>query len=471
LRQSKESTPKGTSEVNASAGYPKVKYRSSLSGSVSAAGVLLLTETASVIGLVEALDVELAGFTRPTAVHAPGKAVCDLAVMLAAGGDVPADVAMLRARPHLFGRVASDPTICRIMDDLAADAPAAIAGIAAARAGARAAAGLLPGGPLPRIDDRVVVDIDATLVTAHSEKEWAAPTFKRGFGFHPMLAFADHGTGGTGTPLAGVLRPGNAGSNTASDHVAVLDAALAQLDARHRSAVLVRTDSAGGTKEFLRAVTQRELAYSVGFAGFLPHLKAAIDAIEAVAWTPAIDADGSPRDGAWVADITVALDLADYPAGMRVIARKERPHPGAQLSLTDVDGHRVTCFATNDPSSDLPALEARHRQRARCEDRIADAKDTGLDRFPYADAASNAIWLQIVLLAMDLTTWAQTLALRDAWRVARPRTLRTRLFATAARYVTAARRRIIDLDPQWPWTNALHDALKHLAWLARLAPA
>jgi hypothetical protein len=221
--------------VNASAGYPEVKHRSSLTGSVSAAGVLLLTETAAVIGLVEALDVELAGFTRPTAVHAPGKAVCDLAVMLAAGGDVPADVAMLRARPHLFGRVASDPTISRIMDDLAADAPAAIAG-------------LLPGGPLPRIDDRVVIDIDATLVTAHSEKEWAAPTFKRGFGFHPMLAFADRGTGGTGTPLAGVLRPGNAGSNTASDHVAVLDAALARLDARQRSVVLVRTDSAGGTK-------------------------------------------------------------------------------------------------------------------------------------------------------------------------------------------------------------------------------
>ncbi len=156
---------------------------------------------------------------------------------------------------------------------------------------------------------------------------------------------------------------------------------------------------------------------------------------------------------------------------MRVIARKERPHPGAQLTLTDVDGHRVTCFATNDASEDIAALEARHRQRARCEDRIADAKDTGADRLPYADAASNAIWLQVVLLALDLITWSQQLALRDTWRVARPKTLRTRLFATAARYVRTARSQVIDLDPDWPWTAALHHGLQQLAWLARLSPA
>ncbi len=224
---------------------------------MSSAGVLLLTETARVLGVVQALEVELGGLVRRGAVHHPGKAICDLAVMLAAGGVCPADVAMLRARPHLFGLVASDPTMSRIMDDLAADAEAAIAGIAAARAGARAAAGLLPGGRIPRIDGHVVVDIDATLVTAHSEKEWAAPTFKRGFGFHPILAFADHGAGGTGTPLAAVLRPGNAGSNTATDHVAVLHAALAQLDPAHRGQILVRTDSAGGTKDFTGHLTER----------------------------------------------------------------------------------------------------------------------------------------------------------------------------------------------------------------------
>lgn len=194
----------------------------------------------------------------------------------------------------------------------------------------------------------------------------------------------------------------------------VLDQALAQLDPVQAAGVLVRTDSAGGTKAFLRHLTGQDLAYSVGFAGHQPHLKAAIDTLDATAWAPAIDTDGTARDGAWVTEITHLLDLADWPTGMRVIARKERPHPGAQLSLTDVDGHRVTCFATNDPSPDLPALEARHRQRARCEDRIRDAKDTGLDRLPFHDAASNAIWLQIVLLAMDLLTWTHTLALDPA---------------------------------------------------------
>jgi hypothetical protein len=457
--------------VNATCSYPKVKYRSRASGSVSSAGALLLTETARVLGVVECLETELAGFARRGAVHLPGKAIADLAVMLAAGGQVPADVVMLRARPHLFGPVASDPTVSRIVDDLAGDVDVALAGIAAARAAARMAAGSLPGGAIPEIDGHVVIDIDATLVTSHSEKEWAAPTFKRGFGFHPMLAFADHGAGGTGTPLAAVLRPGNAGSNTATDHVAVLDLALAQLDPDQRARVLVRTDSAGGTKAFTRHLAERNLVFSVGFAGFLPHLKTAIDTLEPSAWIPAVNNDDQPRDGAWVTEITGLLDLADYPARMRVIARKERPHPGAQLTLTDVDGHRVTCFATNDTSTDLAALEARHRARARCEDRIRDAKDTGADRLPYADAASNAIWLQIVLLAMDLMTWAQQIALTGTWRVARPKALRVKLFATAARYVRTARSRIIDLDPHWPWAPTLHDALQQLAWLARLAPA
>ena len=212
--------------MNVTACYPKVKYRSKSSGSVSNAGMVLLTETARVLGLVEALAVELDGFALPTAVHLPGKAVCDLAVMLAAGGDCPADVVMLRARPHLFGKVASDPTISRIIDDLACDDATATAGIAAARAHARAAAGRLPGGALPEVGARLIVDLDATLGASQSEKELAAPNYKRGFDFHPILAFADHGTAGTGAPLAAILRPGNAGSNTATDHIAVTELAL-----------------------------------------------------------------------------------------------------------------------------------------------------------------------------------------------------------------------------------------------------
>ena len=259
--------------MNVTAKYPKVNYRSKSSGAVSNAGMLLLTETARALGLVEALSVELDGFARPKAVHLPGKAICDLAVMLAAGGDCPADVVMLRARPHLFGKVASDPTVSRIIGALASDPATPIAGIAAARAYARAAAGRLPAGALPEVGDRLIVDLDATLVASHSEKELAAPNYKRGFGFHPILAFADHGTGGTGAPMAGILRPGNAGSNTATDHIAVTELALAQLDSRQQGRVLIRADSAGGTKAFTQYLADKNLAYSVGFSGFLAHLK------------------------------------------------------------------------------------------------------------------------------------------------------------------------------------------------------
>ena len=194
---------------------------------------------------------------------------------------------------------------------------------------------MLPGGALPLVDGHVIVNIDATLVASHSEKELAAPNYKRGFGFHPILAFADHGAGGTGTPLAAILRPGNAGSNTATDHVAVTALALAQLDSGHRDRVLVRADSAGGTKAFTHHLADAGLDYSLGFPGFLAHLKAAIDTVEEGAWVPAIDAGGDLRDGAWVAEIT------------------------------------------------------------------------GLANLPYSDAASNAIWIQVVLLAMDLSTLTQ----------------------------------------------------------------
>src|SRR5512144_2650463 len=223
-------------------------------------------------------------------------------------------------------------------------------------AGGRTGAGVAGGGrarPRPRRERaparRHRRRRDA--VTAHSDKEGAAPTFKRGYGHHPLWAFADHGPDGTGEPLAVLLRPGNAGSNTAADHVRGVADALRQLPGRRRGrSVLVRADAAGATHEFLRWLTARgrALAYSVGFP--LPNdAAAAIAKIPADAWRPAYDADGEVREGAWVAELTGLLDLSRWPAGMRVIVRKERPHPGAQLRLTDVDGHRLTAFATNTP--------------------------------------------------------------------------------------------------------------------------
>jgi hypothetical protein len=301
------------------------------------------------------LSAALAGWRTPTAVHDPAKVVLDLAVTLALGGDCLADVALLRAEPGVYGRVASDPTVSRTIDVLAADAVAALAAIDSARAAARATVWALAGDQAPDhgidAEQPLIIDVDATLVGSHSEKEQARPTFKRGFGFHPLCVFVDHGPTGTGEPLHIQLRPGNAGSNTAQDHIDVVKAALRQLP-QHRSGtrpgrkVLIRVDGAGSTHAFLDWLNGQRLSYSVGF-GLPDSTPELLTKIPESVWTPAYDAHDQVRDGAWVAELTDLLDLTGWPKGMRVIARKERPHPGAQLRLTDIDGLRVTAFATN----------------------------------------------------------------------------------------------------------------------------
>ena len=254
--------------------YPHLSASATGTGLVSHAGAILLLRTAEKTGLTTALTTELGPFRKPLARHDPGKIVLDLAVSLALGGDCLADIAQLRAHPEIFGAVASDPTVSRLISRLAADTDTALAAIDRARATARSHAWAAAGTSAPdhAIDEAhpLVLDIDATLVTAHSEKERAAPTFKRGFGFHPLCAFVDHGEHGTGEPVAMLLRPGNAGSNTAADHVTVVQDALAQLpfDPTYRvgKKVLVRIDGAGGTHSLIEYLTKRRLSYSVGFS-------------------------------------------------------------------------------------------------------------------------------------------------------------------------------------------------------------
>src|SRR4051812_12112190 len=414
---------------------------------------------------------------RPLARHRPGKVLLDLAVALAVGGDCLADIAQLRAAPEVFGPVASDPTVSRLIDALAADAPAALAAIAGARATARARAWQLAGDQAPDFEvdacGPLVIDIDATLVTAHSEKECAAPTFKRGFGHHPLWAFVDHGPEGTGEPLAFLLRAGNAGSNTVVDHKTVIRAALAQLPGERvpGKKVLIRIDGAGGTHELLAWLTRRRLSYSVGFTlpGDADSIRKTLAAVPAEAWTPAYDGDGQVRPGAWVAELTELFDLAGWPAGMRLIVRKERPHPGAQLRITDLDGHRITAFVTNTTRGQLADLELRHRRRARAEDRIRAAKDTGLANLPLQDFAQNQIWCAIVALAGDLLAWMQTLALTEhparRWE---PKRLRLRLLSIAGRLAATGRRRLLHLAASAPFTALALDALRRLD--ARAAP-
>jgi Transposase DDE domain group 1 len=304
-------------------------------------------------------------------------------------------------------------------------------------------------------------------VTAYSEKDQATPTWKKTFGFHPLAVFADHGAAGSGESLAIVLRPGNAGSNTAADHIEATGVGFAQLPRRRRRQVLIRTDSAGGTHDFLTWLARpgRRLAYSVGFT-ITEDIQDAILTIPARAWTPAYDAGGQMRPGAWVAEITGMLDLAGWPKGMRVIVRKERPHPGAQLRFTDIDGHRFTAFATSTKGGQLADLELRHRRRARCEDRIRCAKDTGLRNLPMHGFAQNQVWCEIVALACELTAWMQMLALDGPARRWEPKRLRLRLFSAAGRIVRGSRRLRLRLAACWPWVPEITAAITRLQALA-----
>jgi Transposase DDE domain group 1 len=285
--------------------------------------------------------------------------------------------------------------------------------------------------------------------------------FKGGFGFHPMLAYLD----GSEEALAGMLRPGNAGANTAADQIAVLEAALAQLPAKvaAREAILVRADSAGATHELLDFCRDGRLRFSVGFDLTEP-IRDAILALDEDAWAAAITQDGEPRDheGARAAEITDGLDLSGWPAGSRVIVRREIPHPGAQLSFTDCDGHRFQAILTDQRDTDIAYLEARHRGHARVEDRIRTGKDTGMAKLPFRDFALNEVWLEISLIAQDLSAWTKPLALEDRLAACEPKRLRYQLLHVAGRLAFHARQAVLHLDRDWPWASELAAAFARL---------
>ncbi|MGW1257537.1 IS1380 family transposase [Streptomyces sp. NPDC002513] len=450
-----------------SGSYPPVRVEGNGRAVVSQAGAVLLVETVRKSGVDAALSAALAPWCKPRAVHDPGKILLDLALVTALGGDCLADITMLRAEPALFGPVASDPTVSRLVDTLAAAGSGALAAVRTARAEVRDHIWQLAGPDAPNADGQVIVDIDGVLVLAHSDKEDATRTWKKTYGHHPLMAFVDHGRGGTGEPVAGLLRPGRAGSNTAADHIETTRMALAQLPKKFRRGrrTLIRTDSAGGTHTFLDWLTARGrwLSYSVGMT-ITEQIHQAVLKIPASVWTPAVEPGGEIRDGAWVAEL--AGDVLDgWPQGMRLIVRKKRPHPGAQLRFTDADGMRLTAFATNTQDAAIAALELRHRQRARAEDRIRAARATGLTNLPLHDTAQNRIWLEIVQIALDLLAWMPMLALTGSARLWEPKRLRLRLFSAAAQLATTGRRRILRLAKRWPWTDVITEALQRLTVL------
>jgi hypothetical protein len=424
-------------------------------GLVSHAGAGLLAEAADRLGLTDALSRALAGMRERRGRHDPGRVVRDLAVMLADGGDCLADLRAVRDQAPLFGPVASDATAFRVIDRIARD-PALLAALRFARARAREHA--WDAGAEPQ---RIVIDIDATLITAHSEKDGAAGTFKRGFGFHPLLAYLDESR----EALAGVLRPGNAGANTASDHIDVIELALAQLPRRavEQAEIVVRTDSAAATHEFTDELHAARIRFVMGY-DLTESVRAAILALPEASWRPAVRQDGQTREGAWVAELTHRLELTAWPDGTRVIVRRERPHPGAQLSFTDHDGHRFQCTLT-DLEGDAVELERLHRARASAEDRIRAAKQTGLENLPFQSFDHNQVWLELSLIAQDVIAWTQTLTLTGELAACEPKTLRYRLLHTAARLAFHARRATLRLQRSWPWSTALAAAYKRLAAL------
>ncbi|OQD57850.1 IS1380 family transposase [Streptomyces phaeoluteigriseus] len=447
--------------------YPHVLVRDDGRAVVSQAGSVLLVETVRKTGLDQAMSAALAPWRKPRAVHDPGKILVDLAVAVALGGDCLADIAMLRAEPAVFGPVASDPTVSRLVDILATAGREALTAIRSARSEVRQHAWTLAGNRAPNTGGQVIVDLDGVLVVSHSDKQDAAPTWKKTYGHHPLMGFVDHGPGGTGEPVAALLRPGNAGSNTAADHIEATRLALTQLPKKYRRGrqTLIRCDSAGGTHEFVAWLARRGrwLSYSVGMV-ITGAIRQHVLKIPTSAWTPALETGGEVRDGAWVAELA-GDTLQGWPKGMRLIVRKERPHPGAQLRITDADGMRVTCFATNTADRPIAQLELRHRLRARAEDRIRAARATGLRNLPLHDTARNKIWLEIVQLALDLLAWMPMLALTGQARLWEPRRLRFRLFSVAGQLVTTGRRRILRLARHWLWTDEVTTALDRLALL------
>jgi hypothetical protein len=307
--------------------------------------------------------------------------------------------------------------------------------------------------------ERLTIDIDATLVTAHSEKEQAAGNYKGGYGFDPLHAYADE----TREALAGMLRPGNAGANSAADHIAVLDRALEQIPAAYveQIEILVRADSAGATHGLIDYCREAKIRFSVGYE-LTQTVRAAILKIPRNAWVSALAQDGSERDNGEVAEITDSVQLAAWPQGTRLIVRRERPHPGAQLSFSDHDGYRFQAILTDQPDEQIAIIECRHRQRARVEDRIRDDKDTGLAKFPFQAFQLNEVWLQIVMLAHDLIVWTQALLLDGELAKAEPKRLRYRLLHVAGRLAFHGRRAKLRLQHDWPWAEQLLAAFHKL---------
>jgi Transposase DDE domain group 1 len=428
-------------------------------GQVGHAGSALVAGVADRVGLTRALSQAMAPTRQRRSAHDPGVVLRDLAVMLADGGECLADVGALRDQLDLFGGVASDSTAFRVIDSIDEECLERLRGaVALARARAWQIGARPPRRQQRKRRELTVIDIDATLTSAHSEKEQAQGNFKGGFGHHPLLCYLDE----TGEAPAGILRPGNAGSNTASDHKQVLDLALSQLDRQALDGdILVRADGAGSTHELTVYCREANLRFSFGFDLSEPVREAIISMPES-AWRKAIRPDGKRRKHSWVCEITDHVDLSGWSEGSRLIARRTKLKEGDQQSFADHDGYRLAVFITDQQGKDIARLDLTHRGHARVEDRIREGKDCGMRNLPFRSFAHNQVWLWLVGLAQDLVAWAKQLCLADEARAWELKRLRYRLLHQSGRLARHARRTILRLCHHWPWAEQLKTAFARL---------
>jgi hypothetical protein len=437
-------------------------------GVVAHVGLHALGAFADRLGLGSLLSKQIPMRGERLPLHDRGKVLIQMALMLAGGGESCADIEHLRLQSDLFGSVPSDTTVFRTFHEIGTPTRKDLSSsLSEIRSKVWSQAGLTTS------TDPVLLDIDASLVEIHSEnKEGAAPHYKGGYGFHPMLCFAD----ATGEALAGVLRPGNAGANTVADHVTVLDDAIRQLPEEirvgHRAgdaaelvgrSVIVRADSAGCTTGFLSACRSRNVGFFVTARSNAQLHQAISDAdnIEGV-WLEAVTKDGEVRDAAMVADLTELIDTSGLPKGTRLLVRKEPLHPGAQRSLFPSLDFRYWGFYT-DQDGDPRQLDLTMRAHAHVEGHIQRLKDSGLCRLPFTKLAANEAWMFAVMLSADLVRWFQLVCLDESWRNARPKALRWGIFHAPGRLIRSARRRVVRVIDGWPTTEVILDAYKRIA--------
>jgi hypothetical protein len=445
-------------------------------GLIGHAGAVLLRKLADQCGLTSALGAAL-GRKGKFPLIDRGMALVSMAVAIALGATSMSDIAVLAHQEPVFGAAPSDTTVRRTLEladartlDKIARARAAVRGyvwqlICARPAGFPwlAIAGKLLAGWL-------VIDMDATLITAYSDKQGAAPTWKKGYGFHPLGAWAAN----TRECLAMLLRPGNAGSNTFADHKEVLAAAIRQVPARFRRKILVRVDGAGASHELIKYLLSmssppRILLFTCGWM-ITAADEDAIRKVPAAAWKPGTGQDGTAEEDKDVAEITGLMSRAgNWPDGLRWIARRVRPSRRHLRNLTDYEkktGWKYSITCTNIPDTGIAGvpgshhpqyIDVVHREHAVVEtDGVRAAKTMGLRNLPSKTWQVNCGWVLAANLAADLAAWCRLLGLYDCddLKDAEPDTLRYRLLSLPARLVRHARARVLKISRTWPWKDA-----------------